>query len=146
MMRSMSYLPDMGLGRRQHGPSELIAILDHDVPFGLGSIPIEADYKYMARLCKESVRARLTHTPFDYLVRSYSMSLANYFVRAPELQTHSNAIIDGFNTIQEAELQRLVHQLQLRNEVSGTSTSALDNCPLWIKKKKLHNFKTHLCS
>ena len=130
MMRSMSYLLDMGLGRRQHGPSELIAILDHDVPFGLGSIPIEADYKYMARLCKESVRARLTHTPFDYLVRSYSMSLANYFVRAPELQTHSDAIIDGFSTIQEVELQRLVHQLQLRDEAFGTSTSALDNCPL----------------
>ena len=74
------------------------------------------------------------------------MSLADYFVRAPKLQTHSDAIIDGFSTVQEAELQRLVHQLQLRNETPGTSTSALDNCPLWIKKKKLHNFKTHLCS
>ncbi|RVW56783.1 Retrovirus-related Pol polyprotein from transposon 17.6 [Vitis vinifera] len=30
IMRSMSYLPGMGLGRRQHGPSEFIAIPDHD--------------------------------------------------------------------------------------------------------------------
>ena len=146
MMRNMSFLSGMGLGRRQHGLSGFIAVIDHDVPFGLGFIPTKANYRYMARLHKKMVRTRLTHTPFDYPIRLYNMSLMNYFMRAPELQTHSNAIIDGFNTIQEAELQRLVHQLQLRNEVSGTSTSALDNCPLWIKKKKLHNFKTHLCS
>ena len=48
MMRSMFYLPGMGLGRRQHGPSEFMVIPNHDVPFGLGFIPIEADYKYMA--------------------------------------------------------------------------------------------------
>ena len=48
IMRSMSYLPDMGLGRRQHGPSEFMAFPDHDVPFGLGFIPTEADYRYMA--------------------------------------------------------------------------------------------------
>ena len=48
MMRNMSYLPDIGLGRRQHGPSEFMAILDHDVPFGLRFIPTEADYQYMA--------------------------------------------------------------------------------------------------
>ncbi|RVX14745.1 hypothetical protein CK203_011900 [Vitis vinifera] len=35
IMRGMSYLPGMGLGRRQHGPSEFITIPDHDVPFGL---------------------------------------------------------------------------------------------------------------
>ena len=48
MMRSMSYLPDMALGQRQHGPSEFMAIPYHDVPFELGFIPIEADYRYMA--------------------------------------------------------------------------------------------------
>ena len=53
----------------------------------------------MARLRKEMVRAQLTHIPFDYLVRPYSMSLADYFVRASELQTHSGGIIDGFSTI-----------------------------------------------
>ena len=48
IMRSMSYLPDMGLGRRQHGPSEFMAFSDHDVPFGLRFIPTKADYRYMA--------------------------------------------------------------------------------------------------
>ena len=60
MMRNMSYLPRMGLGRRQHGLNEFIAIPDHDVPFRLRFIPTEADCRYMARLCKERVRARLT--------------------------------------------------------------------------------------
>ena len=80
MMRNMSYLPSMGLGRRQHELSEFMAILDHDVPFELGFIPIEADYRYMTRVRKERVTARLTHTPFDYPIRPYTMSLADYFV------------------------------------------------------------------
>ena len=45
MMRSMSYLPGMGLGRRQHRPNEFMAIPDHDVLFGLEFIPTEADYR-----------------------------------------------------------------------------------------------------
>ena len=53
IMRGMSYLPGMGLGRRQHGPSEFITIPDHDVPFGFGFIPTKADYRYMARLRRE---------------------------------------------------------------------------------------------
>ena len=109
MMRSMSYLPGMGLKRRQHGPSEFMAIPDHDVPLRLGFIPIEVDYRYMARLLKERVRARLTHTPFDYSVRLYTMSLVDYFVRVSELQSHLDGIIGGLNTVQEVELQHLVH-------------------------------------
>ena len=50
------------------------------------------------------MRARLTHTPFDYPVRPYTMSLADYFVRASKLQTHLDGIIGAFNTTQEAEL------------------------------------------
>ena len=50
------------------------------------------------------MRARLTHTPFDYPIHLYNISLADYFVRAPEPQPHSGGIIDGFNTIQEAKL------------------------------------------
>ena len=57
MMMGMSYLPGMGLGRRQHGPSEFMAFPDHDVPFGLRFIPTKADYRYVARLRKERVRA-----------------------------------------------------------------------------------------
>ena len=57
MMRSMSYLPGIGLGQRQHGPNEFMTIPDHDVLFELGFIPTEADYRYMVQLRKERVMA-----------------------------------------------------------------------------------------
>ena len=41
MMRGMSYLPGMGLGRRQKGPHELAFTVDHDTPYGLGYTSIE---------------------------------------------------------------------------------------------------------
>ena len=99
------------MGRRQHEPSEFRTIPNHDVPFGLRFIPIEANYRYMARLRKERVRARLTYTLFDYPIRPYTMSLADYFVRVSEPQMPSNGIIGGLSTVQKVELQRLVHQL-----------------------------------
>ena len=40
----------LGLGHGQHGRSKFITILDHDPPFGLGFIPLEADFLYMAQL------------------------------------------------------------------------------------------------
>ncbi|KAJ9684796.1 hypothetical protein PVL29_016998 [Vitis rotundifolia] len=129
IMRCMSYFPGMGLGRHQHGPSEFMAFSDRDVPFGLGFIPTEADYRYMARLRRERVRARLTHTPFYYPVRPYTLSIADYFVRASEPHAPSDGIIGGLSTTQEAELQRLVQQLQLSVRVPGPSTSALITPP-----------------
>ena len=50
MMRSMSYMPGLGLRRYQHDRSEFITVLDHDPPFGLGFVPIEADFRCMAQL------------------------------------------------------------------------------------------------
>ena len=111
MMRNMSYLPSMGLERHQHGPSEFMTCPDHNVPFRLGFIPTEVDYRYMARLHKERVRAQLTHTPFDYPVCPYTLSLTDYFVRASKPQTPSDKIIGRLSTTQEAKLQLLVQQL-----------------------------------
>ncbi|RVW67788.1 hypothetical protein CK203_062438 [Vitis vinifera] len=79
----------------------------------------------MARLRRERVRARLTHTPFYYPVRPYTMSLADYFVRASEPHAPSDGIIGGLSTTQEAELQRLVQQLQLSDGAPGPSASVL---------------------
>ena len=125
MMRNMSYLPGMGLGRHQHGLSEFITIPDHDVSFGLGFIPTKADYRYMGCLRKERVRARLTHMPFDYPIRPYTMSLSDCFVKASESLTRSDMIIVGLSTTHEADLQRLVRQLRLSDGAPGTSTAAL---------------------
>ena len=58
MMRGMTFLPGMGLGRRQERPSEFIAAIDHDMTFGLGFIPTEVDYD-------SSLAAAVTTTPFD---------------------------------------------------------------------------------
>ena len=118
-------MPGIGLGQHQHEPSEFIVVVDHDAPFGLGFIPIESNYRYMTQLHKERVRAQLSHIPFDYHVCSYNMSLVDYFVRVSELQSHLDGIIGGLNTVQEVELQHLVHQLQLSDGVPGTSVSAL---------------------
>ena len=41
--------------------------VDHDTPFDLGFVPTKADYRYMALLRKEKLRALLLHMPFDYL-------------------------------------------------------------------------------
>ena len=38
MMRGMSYMPGLGLGRRQQGPREFTITVDHDIPYGLGYI------------------------------------------------------------------------------------------------------------
>ncbi|RVW19255.1 Retrovirus-related Pol polyprotein from transposon 17.6 [Vitis vinifera] len=104
MMRGMTFLPGMGLGRRQQGPSEFIAAIDHDTTFGLGFIPTEADYRHMARLRKERVRARLSHTPFDYPIRPYRMSLADYFVRGSETRPRLEEIDSVVHTDRETEL------------------------------------------
>ena len=71
------------------------------------------------------MRARLTHTPFDYPVRPYTLSLMGYFVRASKLHAPSDGIIRGLSTTQEAKLQHLVQQLRLSDGAPGTSTSAL---------------------
>ena len=43
MMRGMSYMPGLGLGRRQQGPREFTITVDHDMPYGLGYTPSEDD-------------------------------------------------------------------------------------------------------
>ena len=98
MMKSMSYLPGMGLGRRQHRPSEFMSIPDHDVPFGLGFIPIGADYRYMARLRKERVMAQLTHTPFDYLVNIHH-EFGRLLREGVGATDASDGIIRGLSTV-----------------------------------------------
>ena len=35
MMKGMSYMPGLGLGRRQQGSREFAFTIDHDIPYGL---------------------------------------------------------------------------------------------------------------
>ena len=50
MMRGLSYMPGLGLGRRQQGPCEFTITVDHDMPYGLGYTPSEDDARQMAML------------------------------------------------------------------------------------------------
>ena len=88
MMRSMSYMPSLGLGCHQHGRSKFIIVFNHDPPFCLGFVPVEADFRCMAQLRQERVRSRLHHIPFDSPLRPYSLKLTDYFVRASEPLFH----------------------------------------------------------
>ena len=55
------------------------------------------------------LKAHLLYMPFDYPIRPYRMSLADYFVRAPETQIHLKRIASGLSIDQETKLQCLVH-------------------------------------
>ena len=72
MMRGMSYMPGLGLGRRQQGPREFTFTVDHDIPYGLGYTPTEDDARHMARLCQDRMRARLSGVSFDYPLCPYT--------------------------------------------------------------------------
>ena len=50
MMKGMSYMPGLGLGRRQQGPHEFAFTIDHDIPYGLGYTPSEDNAQHMAML------------------------------------------------------------------------------------------------
>ena len=43
MMRGMSYMPGLGLGRCQQGSREFTITVDHSIPYGLGYIPTAYD-------------------------------------------------------------------------------------------------------
>ena len=75
MMRGMSYMPGLGLGRRQQGPREFTITVDHDISYGLGYIPTADDARHMTRLRRERVRARMSGIPFDYPLRPYTFQL-----------------------------------------------------------------------
>ena len=123
MMRGMFYLPGLGLGRRQHGISEFIATMSHDVPFGLGYTPTEADYRYMASISRERLRARLLHIPFDYPVRPYQMIMTYYFVRASGVPSRLDISPGGSEN--GGQIEELFRQLQLADESASVPTSVL---------------------
>ena len=57
MMKGMSYMPRLGLGRCQQGPREFSFTIDHYIPYGLGYTPSEDDGRHMAMLRRDRVRA-----------------------------------------------------------------------------------------
>ena len=108
MMRGMSYMPGLGLGRRQQGPREFTITIDHDISYGLGYIPTSDDAQHMARLRRERVRARMSGIPFDYPLRPYTFQLANYFIKESKYVPRTEGV-DHFSKM--AEIQGIQHAL-----------------------------------
>ena len=108
MMRGMSYMPGLGLGRRQKGPHEFTITVDHDISYGLGYIPTADDARHMARLRRERVRARMSGIPFDYPLRPYTFQLADYFIKESKYVPR----IEGVDHVSKmAEIQGIQHAL-----------------------------------
>ena len=98
MMRGMSYMLGLGLGRRQQGSREFAFTIDHDIPYGLGYTPSEQDAQHMVRLHRDRVRARLSGVPFDYPLHPYTFQLDDYFTRGSK---HAPRI-EGVDRVLEA--------------------------------------------
>ena len=92
MMKRMSYMPSLGLGRRQQGPREFAFTIDHDIPYGLGYTPSEDDARHMEMLRRDRVRAHFSGVPFDYPFRPYTFRLADYFTRGLEHAPHIEGV------------------------------------------------------
>ena len=110
MMRGMSYMPDLGLGRHQQGSCEFTFIVDHDIPFGLSYTPIEDDSHHMARLRRDRVMTHLSRVLFDFPLHPYTFQLIDHFTKGSEHAprtggTDHDLEIDGIQGIQRA----LVH-------------------------------------
>ena len=108
MMRGMSYMPGLGLGRRKQGPREFTITVDHDISYGLGYIPTADDARHMARLRRERVRARMSGIPFDYPLRPYTFQLADYFIKESKYVPRTEEVYHVSNM---AEIQGIQHAL-----------------------------------
>ncbi|RVW26121.1 hypothetical protein CK203_059263 [Vitis vinifera] len=89
-----------------------------DMMRGMSFLP-EDDVHYMARLRRNRVRVRLSGIPFDYPIRPYTFSLADYFVRELEVQPHVEEI--GVKDSTMDELQHMLHQMQMGVETPDMS-------------------------
>ncbi|RVX22733.1 hypothetical protein CK203_008487 [Vitis vinifera] len=118
MMRGMSYLPGMGLGRHQQGPREFTFTVDHDMPYGLGYIPTEADARYMSQLRRDRVRARMSGIPFDYPLRPYTFQLADYFIRGLEHTPRTEGTVHIPKIVGIQDIQQALGQIHLDTETT----------------------------
>ncbi|RVW71793.1 hypothetical protein CK203_055182 [Vitis vinifera] len=111
MMRGMSYLPGMGLGRRQQGPHEFTFTVDHDTPYGLGYIP----QRLMHVICHScaGIGEGSHGIPFDYPLRPYTFQLADYFIRGSEHTPRTEGTVHIPETVEIQDIQQALGQIHL---------------------------------
>ena len=91
--------------------------------FGLGYTPTEANYRYMASIRRERLRARLLHIHFDYPVRPYQIIMTDYFEKASGVPSRSDISPGGSKD--SGQIEELFRQLQLADESASVPTSVL---------------------
>ena len=125
MMRDMSYLPGLGLGRRQQGPHEFAFIVSHDAPYSLSYTPIEEDAPHMVRLRMDRVKAHLSGIPFDYPLHPYTFRLADYFIRGSEHVPR----VEGIDHISETgdiqDIQQALGHMHLSSKIIEGSDAVI---------------------
>ena len=118
MMRGMSYMPGLGLGRLQQGPREFAFTIDHDIPYGLGYTPSEDDARHMAMLRRDRVRARLSEVPFNYPLHPYTFQLADYFTRGSEHAPHTEGVDHVSKMAEIRGIQQALGQMCLSSKTT----------------------------
>ena len=118
MMRGMSYMPGLGLGRRQQGPREFTITVDHDISYVLGYIPTADDARHMARLRRERVRARMSGIPFDYPLRPYTFQLVDYFTKGSEYAPRTERVDHVSKMVEIQGIQHALGQICLNSETT----------------------------
>ena len=121
MMRGMSYLSSLGLGRCQQGPHEFAFTISHDAPYGLGYNPTEEDARHMAQLCMDRVRARLFGIPFDYPFHPYTFCLADYFIKGLEHVPPIEGIDHISEIVDIQDIQQALSQVHLSSGITEAS-------------------------
>ena len=129
MMRGMSYMPGLGLGRRQQRLHEFVFTIDHDVPYGLGCTPSEDNARHMAWLRRDRVRAHLSEVPFDYPLRPYTLQLTDYFVRGSEHAPHTEGADHVFETVEVQGIQQALGQMCLSSDITEASDAMIVASP-----------------
>ena len=118
MMKGMSYMPGLGLGRRQQGSHEFAFTIDHDIPYGLGYTPSKGDARHIAMLRRDRVRARLSGVPFDYPFRPYTFQLADYFTRGSEHAPHTEGVDHVSGMVEIRGIQQALEQTCLSSKTT----------------------------
>ena len=118
MMKGMSYMPGLGLGRRQQWPREFAFTIDHDIPYGLGYTPSEDDARHMAMLHRDRVRACLFGVPFDYPFRPYTFQLTDYFTRGSEHASHTEGVDHVSKMAEIRGIQQALRQMCLSSKTT----------------------------
>ena len=118
MMRGVSYMLGLGLGRHQQGPREFTITVDHDMSYRLGYTPFEDDARHMAMLHRDRVRACLSKVLFDYPLHPYTFQLADYFTGGSEHAPHTEGVDHVSKMVEIRGIQQALRQMCLSSKTT----------------------------